>query len=88
MAMVAEHLSELLDSMGFNCQVAQQSIWENSAPPVNADLILQLMPAFGPADTSTPIITIKPMIADLDHPATIEKIVAKVQELSVQKEAV
>ena len=79
MVMVAEHLEELFDKAGFSCHVATHSVWENYSRPPVANLVLQLLPAFTESETGCPVITIKPMLVDLDHPATIEKILKQIQ---------
>ena len=72
--MVADYLAELLAERGYDCQVTHQSIWETYYLPPSVDLILQLMPAFTEAEAGCPVINIKPLIRDLDHPPTISKI--------------
>jgi hypothetical protein len=41
---------------------------------------LQLLPAFTEAETGCPVINIKPLLLDLDHALTIEKILKQVRE--------
>ena len=77
--MVAEHLAERLEKAGYNCQVKGHSVWDNYSHPPLSNLILQLLPAFTAAETGCPVINIKPLLLDLDHPETIEKIFAQVQ---------
>ncbi len=77
--MVAEHLSDLLAETGYPCQVKTHSVWENYSQPPVSNLILQLLPAFTEAETGCPVINIKPLLLDLNHPPTIEKIFAQVQ---------
>jgi hypothetical protein len=79
MIIVAEHLEELFDRAGFPCRVTTHSVWENYNQPPKANLILQLLPAFTESETNCPVITIKPLLIDLDHYATIEKILKQVQ---------
>jgi hypothetical protein len=71
---VAEHIEELLTQAGFLYKMSHQSVWENPEPPRSYDLVLQLFPAFTEADTGCTVITIKPLLVDLDHEPTIEKI--------------
>jgi hypothetical protein len=77
--MVAEHLAERLENAGFQCQVKGHSIWDNYSRPPLSNLVLQLLPAFTEAETGCPVINIKPLLLDLDHPETIEKIFAQVK---------
>lgn len=79
MVMVAEHLSTLLQSKGYTCKVFHHSVWDNPSDPPRADLILQLLPAFTREQAGCPVITIKPLLVDLDHPGTIEKILEQVR---------
>lgn len=79
MVMVAEHISELLSTAGYPCQVKHHSIWNNFSQPPPSNLILQLLPAFTEAETGCPVINIKPLLLDLDHPQTIEKVLKQVQ---------
>jgi hypothetical protein len=77
--MVAEHISELLDQAGYPCQVKSHSVWENYSQPPISNLVLQLLPAFTADETGCPVINIKPLLLDLDHPQTIEKIFNQIQ---------
>jgi len=79
MIMVAEHLEELFSKAGLPCRVTTHSVWENYSRPPVANLVLQLLPAFTEAEAGCPVITIRPMLVDLDHPATIEKVLKQVQ---------
>ena len=79
MVMVAEHLADLLSTAGMPSRVSAHSVWDNYTHPPSADLILQLLPAFTEAETGCPVLTIKPMIVDLDHQETIEKILKQVR---------
>jgi len=72
--MVAEHLAALFEQHGLRCKVTHQSIWETYALPPSVDLILQLMPAFTEEQAGCAVITIRPLIRDLEHPPTIQKI--------------
>ncbi len=77
--MVAEHLAKLLQDVGYSCQVNHYSVWENYSHPPAADLILQLLPAYTEAETRCPVINIKPLLADLNHPLTIDNILTHMQ---------
>ena len=77
--MVAEHLAKLLQDVGYSCQVNHHSVWENYSHPPAADLILQLLPAYTEAETRCPVINIKPLLADLNHPLTIDNILTHMQ---------
>jgi len=79
MVMVAEHLEEVLARAGYACRVTTHSVWENYTVPPSANLILQLLPAFTAAETGCPVLTIKPLLVDLDHPATLAKILEQVR---------
>jgi hypothetical protein len=79
MVMVAEHLEEVFAEAGLPCRVTTHSVWENYSRPPAANLVLQLLPAFTEAEAGCPVITIKPLLLDLDHPATIEKVLNQVQ---------
>ena len=79
MVMVADHISELLSMAGYPCQVKHHSVWDNFSQPPHSNLILQLLPAFTEAEIGCPVINIKPLLLDLDHPQTIEKVLKQVQ---------
>lgn len=76
---VAEHLEDIFRQAGLRFKMSQQSVWEKSDPPQFFDLVLQLMPAFTPADTGCPVINVKPLLADQDHQPTIEKIMRQIE---------
>jgi hypothetical protein len=44
-----------------------------NCPPA-ANLLLQLLPAFTEAEAGCPVLTIKPMIVDLEHAPTLDRI--------------
>ena len=79
MVMVAEHLQEVLAQAGYSCRVTTHSVWENYTVPPAANLVLQLLPAFTAAEAGCPVITIKPLLVDLDHPTTLAKILEQVR---------
>jgi hypothetical protein len=81
MVIVAEHIDGVLRAAGFNCRISHHSVWENYSQPPSADLILQLLPAFSEVETICPIVNIRPMLVDLDHPETLNKILEKVRSL-------
>jgi hypothetical protein len=75
LVMITNYLGELIvERLGYDCRVTHQNIWESFGPPPEADLILQTMPAYSQSDTDIPIINIRPLITELDHGPTIEKI--------------
>jgi len=74
MFVVADHVQEVLARAGYDCKVSAQSIWETMSMPPMVDLILQLLPAFSDDEGECPILYIKPLLANLDDPATIAKI--------------
>ena len=79
MVMVAEHLDDLLSAAGFPCRVTTHSVWDNFSYPPAANLILQLLPAFKAAELGRPVLNVKPLLVDLSHPETIEKILGQIQ---------
>jgi hypothetical protein len=79
MVMVAEHLQDILQTKGVPCKVVTHSVWENYSHPPVSDLVLQLLPAFTEKEIGCPVINIKPLLADLDHPETIQKVLKQVQ---------
>jgi len=76
---VAEHLAQLLQEAGYPCRVTHHSVWENYTQPPFADLILQLLPAFTEAEAGCPVINIRPLIGDLNHPETTDRILQQVR---------
>ena len=74
MIIVRDHLIELLEARGYQLKIDNQSIWENSSPPVNVDLVFQLIPAFKPEELNCPSIAIRPLLKDLDHAETLAKV--------------
>ena len=79
MMVVAEHIQELLRNAGYPCDVTHQSLWDHPTPPLFANLILELLPAFTKAEAGCPVINIKPLLKDLDHPQIIDKVLKQVQ---------
>ena len=79
MVMVAEHLQDVLKASGISCQVFTHSVWESYTRPPASDLVLQLLPAFTEKEIGVPVINIKPLLSDLDHPETIQKVLQHVQ---------
>ena len=82
MIMVAEHLETVLSQEGFSCRVSTHSIWENYSTPPEGDLILQLLPAYSPSETSIPLINIRPLLLNLDDEATIAAILEAVTRVT------
>jgi hypothetical protein len=80
MVMIRDNLSELLADRGYQVKLDQQSIWENSAPPVHVDMVLQLISAFSPDELNCPSLNIRPFLKDLDHPETLDNIFRAVDE--------
>ncbi len=81
MFMVAEYLKEALTAAGYPCEVTTHSVWDNYSRPPAANLLLQLLPAFTEAEAGCPVLTVKPLIVDLQHAPTLEKILKQVQAL-------
>jgi hypothetical protein len=79
MVKVAEHMKELFEAKGLSCQVTTHSVMTNTDVPPLTNLVLQLLPAFTEAEAGCPVISVKPLILDINHPATIEKILSQVQ---------
>ena len=78
MNVVADHLYEVLKQAGYECKVTSQSVWESFTMPPAVDLVLQLLPAYPEDDGDVPIIYIKPLLMDLNHPETLQKIISTV----------
>lgn len=74
MVIVRDHLNALLEARGYKFKLDNQSIWENNAPPVNVDLVLQLIPAFSPEELPCPSVPIRPLLKDINHSETLENI--------------
>ncbi len=81
MMVVAEHVQELLHNAGYDCEVTHQGLWDHPTPPRHADLILELLPAFSEAEAGCPVINIKPLLGDLDHPQVIDKVLKQMQSI-------
>jgi hypothetical protein len=79
MVMVAEHLEAVLSKAGFRSKVFTHSVWDNFSQPPAANLVLQLLPAFKEAEVGCPLLTVKPLLADIDHPETIDRILNQVR---------
>lgn len=78
MVMVAERLAERLAQAGYDCRVFQHSVWDNFSAPPPAHLVLQLLPAFTPAETGCPVLLIRPLLRDLDHAETLAQVMQQV----------
>lgn len=76
---VAEQLMEFFEKKGIDCQVFTYLAAGEYGFPPRSNLILQLLPAFNERDTGCPVINIKPLIGDPNHPAVLEKILKYVQ---------
>jgi hypothetical protein len=79
MVIVADHIAEKLEAAGYPCKVGTFNAWENYTQPPIADLILQLLPAFTEAETHCPVINIKPLLVDLNHSQTFDRIFQQVK---------
>ena len=79
MVMVAEHLHETLSDAGLPCRVSTHSVWDNFSQPPAANLILQLLPAYKESEVGCPVLTVRPLLADINHAETIEKILGQVR---------
>lgn len=65
---------QLSDVWGFPYRLTLQNIWDRFEAPAKTDLILQTMPAYKQSQVSCPILSVRPMIRDQDHPKTLEAI--------------
>ncbi len=74
MFVIHEHLAALIERAGYDCRLTNQNIWQMPTLPPNVDLVLQLLPAFKEEEIGCPLINIKPLLIDLDHPPTMRKI--------------
>lgn len=74
MAMVREHLSQLLTEQGYRVKIDEQSIWENYAPPQHVDLVLQLMPAFSSEELDPPSLLVRPFVKNIDHRDSLNQV--------------
>jgi len=79
MLMVAERFTQLFQQSGLACKVSHHSVWDNYSAPPAANLILQLLPAFTESEAGCPVINIKPLLADLDHAETLERVLQQVR---------
>lgn len=79
MMIVAEQLSTMFEDVGIDCQITTHGADGGYSFPPRSNLILQLLPAVTEADAGCPVINIKPLIGDPNHPATIEKILQQVR---------
>ena len=79
MMIVAEQVSELLEKAGLPCQVTSHGVAGTYSFPPRTNLILQLLPAFTEDEAGCPVINIKPLIGDPQHPETVAKILKQVQ---------
>lgn len=88
MVIVADHLRELLFSSGFTVNVKTFSVWENYSSAPEADLILQLLPAYSQEETGTKVINIRSLLRDLDDSQTIREIIEQVRSDFLARERV
>jgi hypothetical protein len=80
MVMIRDNLAELLAERGYDVKLDQQSIWENSSPPLHVDMVLQLISAFSPEELNCPSLNIRPFLKDLNYQETLENIFEAVEE--------
>ena len=81
---VAEQLSKLFEDRDLPCQVVTHGVAGEYSFPPRANLILQLLPAFTEAEAGCPVINIKPLIGDPNHPETIRKVMECINALMAQ----
>lgn len=79
---VTEHLTELIERAGYNCRLTTQNVWETTALPPNVDLILQLMPVFTADEAGCPVVYIKRLLIDRNHPPTIRSVFEALEQVS------
>lgn len=73
--LIADHLEQLIiHQWGYDCLITVQNIWESFGPPPRANLILQTMPAYKPSESECPVLFIKRLLIDRNHPPTIHSI--------------
>jgi hypothetical protein len=84
---VAEQLTTLFEKQGLPCYVVTHGVAGEYSFPPRAHLILQLLPAFTEAEAGCPVLNIKPLIGDPEHPETIQKIMGHIQALMAQGDA-
>jgi hypothetical protein len=58
---------------------SHQSIREKPTHPQSIDLVLRLLPAFSETEAGCPVINIKPLLVDLEHEPTIDKIMRHIE---------
>ena len=78
---VTEHLQKVFAAKGLDCKVYYQSALQNSEPPATANVILQTMPLFTEKDVPCPLISIRPLIVDLNQAETIQRILTTVTQV-------
>ncbi len=76
---------QLSDVWGFPYRLKLQNIWERFEAPAKTDLILQTMPAYQQSQVSCPILSVRPMIRDQNHPKTLEAIRYMTERLLASK---
>lgn len=76
---VSDHLRDVLISAGFSFRLTTHSIWNNFTQPPPCDLLLQLLPAFTEADVNCPVINIRRLLVERDHPETMENVLTQVR---------
>lgn len=81
MMVVAEHVQDLLRNAGYDCHVTHQGLWDHPTLPRHANLILELLPAFTEAEAGCPVINIRPLLGDLDHPQILNRVLKKMQAI-------
>jgi galactitol-specific phosphotransferase system IIB component len=79
MVTVKDNIQSLLSNSGYPVKVTTHSVWENYSTSPEADLILQLLPAYKEPETGCPIINIKPFLLDPDDAVTTKKILDHIQ---------
>ena len=76
---------QLSDVWDFPYRLTLQNIWERFEAPAKTDLILQTMPAYQQSQVSCPILSVRPMIRDQNHPKTLEAIRYMTERLLASK---
>jgi hypothetical protein len=78
---VTDHLKEVFTAKGLDCKVYYQNALQNSEPPETADVVLQSMPLLTEKDVRCPLISIRPLIVDLNQVETMQKILTTVEQI-------
>jgi hypothetical protein len=76
---VADHLQDILTDAGFSFRLTTHSVWNSFTQPPPCDLVLQLLPAFTAEEINCPVINIRRLLVERNHPETLEKVFKQVR---------